>query len=96
VPAASSEVQAPTQKGGPLPSVACQPCMDGSLTVNIDESKIITRFIAETLLPTRHGKFRVRGYKHSVCLGSAVADMAPAHVHNVPHKGSLPRRLMGA
>lgn len=25
-----------------------------------------TRYIAETLLPTRHGKFRLRGYKHSV------------------------------
>jgi hypothetical protein len=25
-----------------------------------------TRFIAETLLPTRYGKFRLRGYKHSV------------------------------
>lgn len=31
-----------------------------------------TRYIAETLLPTRHGKFRLRGYKHSVsCLRHA-------------------------
>jgi hypothetical protein len=33
---------------------------------NIDESLVETRFIAETLLPTKHGKFRLRGYKHSV------------------------------
>jgi hypothetical protein len=39
---------------------------------SIDESKVQTRFIAETLLPTRHGKFRLRGYKHSVGDGSAM------------------------
>lgn len=27
---------------------------------------MVTRFIAETLLPTRHGNFRLRGYKHSI------------------------------
>lgn len=32
----------------------------------IDESQVATRFIAETLLPTKHGNFRLRGYKHSV------------------------------
>jgi hypothetical protein len=32
----------------------------------IQEELVKTRFIAETLLPTRHGKFRLRGYKHSV------------------------------
>lgn len=62
----STEQKASTTQGKGLPSVACQPCMDGSLTINIDENKIVTKFIAETLLPTRHGKFRVRGYKHSV------------------------------
>jgi hypothetical protein len=35
---------------------------------SIDESQVVTRFIAETLLPTRHGKFRLRGYKHSVSM----------------------------
>jgi hypothetical protein len=44
----------------------CAPCMVGATQVNIDESKVVTKFIAETLLPTRHGKFRLRGYKHSV------------------------------
>jgi hypothetical protein len=33
---------------------------------DIDESLVQTRFIAETLLPTKYGKFRLRGYKHSV------------------------------
>jgi hypothetical protein len=32
----------------------------------IEDLDVKTRYIAETLLPTRHGKFRLRGYKHSV------------------------------
>lgn len=32
----------------------------------IQEELVKTRFIAETMLPTRQGKFRLRGYKHSV------------------------------
>jgi hypothetical protein len=32
----------------------------------INEELVKTRFIAETLLPTKSGKFRLRGYKHSV------------------------------
>lgn len=32
----------------------------------IEELDVKTRYIAETLLPTRHGNFRLRGYKHSV------------------------------
>jgi hypothetical protein len=28
--------------------------------------QVRTVFIAETQLPTRHGSFRLRGYKHSV------------------------------
>ena len=27
----------------------------------------VTEFVAETLLPTRNGKFRLRGYRHTVC-----------------------------
>lgn len=30
------------------------------------EAKVWTRFIAETLLPTRQGKFRLRGYRHTL------------------------------
>ncbi len=48
--------------------IGCQPCLDGGLTVGpIEEARVITKFIAETLLPTRFGNFRVRAYKHSVC-----------------------------
>eukprot|EP00775_Hariotina_reticulata_P012739 gene12739-12868_t len=32
----------------------------------VPEELVKTRYIAETLLPTRHGKFRLRGYKHSL------------------------------
>lgn len=34
--------------------------------VSEKDEQVKTRFIAETLLPTKHGKFRLRGYKHSV------------------------------
>ncbi len=43
-----------------------EPCVDEPLALEVDEVKVITKFIAETLLPTKHGKFRLRGYKHSV------------------------------
>jgi hypothetical protein len=49
--------------------LACQPCGpdgEGLRALPIDEKRVITKFIAETLLPTKHGNFRVRGYKHSV------------------------------
>ena len=32
----------------------CAPCMSGATQVNIDESKVITKFVAETLLPSIH------------------------------------------
>lgn len=31
-----------------------------------DEKSIWTEFVAETLLPTNQGKFRLRGYRHTV------------------------------
>jgi hypothetical protein len=37
-----------------------------SKSAPIREDLVKTRYIAETLLPTRHGNFRLRGYKHSV------------------------------
>jgi GTP cyclohydrolase II len=33
---------------------------------DVDEKRVVTKFVAETLLPTKYGKFRLRGYKHSV------------------------------
>jgi hypothetical protein len=38
----------------------------GGKSAPIREDLVKTRYIAETLLPTRHGNFRLRGYKHSV------------------------------
>jgi hypothetical protein len=57
----------------------------------IDETRVKTVFIAETLLPTRSGKFRLRGYKHSVGLlcthqidgQRARSDIAPQCGHQV-------------
>lgn len=34
-----------------------------------DSPLVWTKFVAETLLPTKQGKFRVRGYRHTVRLG---------------------------
>ena len=50
-------------------------------SVDIEEPKVVTRFIAETLLPTKHGKFRLRGYKHSV---SGRAGRYTLHGKRVP------------
>lgn len=40
----------------------------------IDESGVQTRFIAETLLPTKQGKFRFRGYKHTTDNGQSYTE----------------------
>ncbi|KIZ07919.1 GTP cyclohydrolase II [Monoraphidium neglectum] len=40
----------------------------------IDEDKVRTVHIAETMLPTRHGNFRLRGYKHSTDGGKTFAE----------------------
>ncbi|PNH01452.1 Riboflavin biosynthesis protein RibBA, partial [Tetrabaena socialis] len=41
---------------------------------SVDEGQVVTKFIAETLLPTRHGKFRLRGYKHSIDGGATFTE----------------------
>lgn len=38
--------------------------------------QVRTVHIAETMLPTRHGNFRLRGYKHSVRLPPPIAASA--------------------
>ena len=50
-----------------VPQAASRPPALASL--DVEEVNVVTRFIAETLLPTKHGKFRLRGYKHSVSTG---------------------------
>lgn len=35
-----------------------------------------TKFVAETLLPTQQGKFRLRGYRHTVSQGVQVVELA--------------------
>ena len=37
-------------------------------SMDIEETHVITKFVAETMLPTKHGKFRLRGYRHSVSI----------------------------
>lgn len=62
--------------------------LNGSSVVptKIEDEQVVTKFIAETLLPTRHGKYRVRGYKHSVCSriqGFALRACNPIHVGSI-------------
>lgn len=39
-----------------------------------NEADVITEFIAETLLPTKHGKFRLRGYRHTTDGGKSYTE----------------------
>lgn len=54
------------------------PTSTSSSEFSIREDLVKTRYIAETLLPTRHGKFRLRGYKHSVSLQGLLPVLAVA------------------
>lgn len=61
----------PDRNGGLLNGIVVTepavPSSSPSSAPAIREGELVkTRYIAETLLPTRHGKFRLRGYKHSV------------------------------
>lgn len=91
VPAASIELQAPTQ-----PSINCHTLVDDSLAVDIDEGKIITRFVAETLLPTKHGRFRLRGYKHSADGGLTFTEPAAIICGQVENGEDVPVRVHDA
>lgn len=55
-----------------------------------------TKFIAETLLPTRHGKFRLRGYKHSIDGGLTFTEPTAMLVGNVEGKENVPVRVHDA
>lgn len=39
---------------------------DGGGAAAAESPRSWTKFVAETLLPTQHGKFRLRGYRHTV------------------------------
>lgn len=53
------------------PSTSAPVAVEAAAQQRIEDHRVKTRYIAETLLPTRHGKFRLRGYKHSVRLNPA-------------------------
>ena len=54
------------------------------LTSREKEAPIVwTKFVAETLLPTAQGKFRLRGYRHTVSF-SRIAFDHPIPPHNFP------------
>lgn len=68
----------------------------GSVSVNIDPTKVITKFVAETLLPTRHGKFRLRGYKHSIDGGATFTEPTAIIYGAVEGQSNVPVRVHDA
>ncbi|GIL92432.1 hypothetical protein Vretimale_6497 [Volvox reticuliferus] len=64
--------------------------------VSVDEDKVITKFIAETLLPTRHGKFRLRGYKHSIDGGVTFTEPTAIVAGRVEGQENVPVRVHDA
>ncbi|KAG2432566.1 hypothetical protein HXX76_008911 [Chlamydomonas incerta] len=68
VSAAAADVP---QQGG---SISSSTTYTPTAHTSIDEANVVTSFIAETLLPTRHGKFRLRGYKHSTDGGATFTE----------------------
>lgn len=71
--------------------------MEGATTqINIDESRVITKFIAETLLPTRHGKFRLRGYKHSIDAAATFTEPTAIIFGQVEGQENVPVRVHDA
>ena len=61
---AQSTVSRNTSNGAPSDSAVAESCtqLENSTAV------VCTEFVAETLLPTTSGKFRLRGYRHSLHL----------------------------
>jgi len=54
-----------SKRQSPLQAIPLSVTADGNIPLST-ESLVITKFVAETCLPTRTGKYRVRAYTHSV------------------------------
>ncbi len=54
--------------GSSTPCGAAAGTVEQGLTADEEKQrpKFYTKFVAETLLPTQYGKFRLRGYRHTV------------------------------
>jgi hypothetical protein len=64
-------------------------------------AQVRTVYVAETMLPTRHGSFRLRGYKHSIDGGRTFVEPTAImcgqvegkeDVSRAPRRGGGPRR----
>ncbi|KAF8069623.1 ribBA [Scenedesmus sp. PABB004] len=60
------------------------------------DAAVKTRFIAETLLPTRHGAFRLRGYKHSLDGGVTFTEPTAIIMGDVEGQEDVPVRVHDA
>ncbi|WIA09928.1 hypothetical protein OEZ85_010142 [Tetradesmus obliquus] len=67
-----------------------------SKSAPIREDLVKTRFIAETLLPTRHGNFRLRGYKHSLDGGITFTEPTAIICGEVEGRSDVPVRVHDA
>jgi len=63
---------------------------------SVDEALVKTRYVAETLLPTRHGAFRLRGYKHTVDGGRTFTEPAAVICGEVEGRADVPVRVHDA
>ncbi|KAL0024065.1 hypothetical protein WJX79_002241 [Trebouxia sp. C0005] len=62
-----------SKRQSPLHAISLSVTADGNIPLPT-ESLVITKFVAETCLPTRTGKYRVRAYTHSIDGGRTFSE----------------------
>eukprot|EP01025_Chloroclados_australasicus_P066133 TRINITY_DN904_c0_g2_i1.p2 TRINITY_DN904_c0_g2~~TRINITY_DN904_c0_g2_i1.p2 ORF type:complete len:346 (-),score=39.67 TRINITY_DN904_c0_g2_i1:581-1618(-) len=62
----------------------------------IDQDLVQTEFVAETQLPTIHGKFRLRGYRHSIDGGKSATEPVAVIVGEIEGAEEVPVRVHDA
>lgn len=95
------------QQGSPLVKVA--PAAAAGEAAAQQNPQVWTKFVAETLLPTKLGKFRLRGYRHTVDGGRTFTEPTviiagspegctdvPVRVHDACYTSEVGAGLVGA
>ncbi|GBF97543.1 GTP cyclohydrolase [Raphidocelis subcapitata] len=72
-PRAAAAAPAPRRAAVRIRAEAPTRAKDGLVRI-VNEENVRTVHIAETMLPTRHGNFRLRGYKHSIDGGKTFGE----------------------
>lgn len=63
---------------------------------DVSDASVLTQFVAETLLPTKYGNFRLRGYKHSVDGGETCTEPTAIICGSVEDMENVPVRVHDA